>query len=157
MTTTIARGSLDGHDLKIGVVCSRFNEPVTERLLEGALAGLAELGVDEDHTVVCSVPGAIEIPLAAQALCVRDDVDAVVALGAVVRGETSHYDYVCSMAADGCLRASLDSGKPVAFGVLTCDNDTQAFARCEPGENNKGREAAHVAVELANLLRGNEA
>lgn len=151
------RGALDGTDLQIAVVQSRFNESVTEALVQGAREELRELGVAEDRVIACSVPGAVELPLAAQRMAKRDDVDAVVVLGAVIRGETSHYDYVCRMAADGCLRVSLDTGVPVAFGVLTCETTDQAFARCAPGEANKGREAARVAVEMANLLGRREA
>jgi 6,7-dimethyl-8-ribityllumazine synthase len=149
----ILRGSLDGRGLKIGIVVSRFNQPVTDRLLQGALAALAARGVAEDDVVVASVPGAVEIPLIAGTLAARKDIAAVVALGAVIRGETSHYDYVCSIAAEGCLRVSLDSGRPVAFGVLTCDNGDQALARAGGERGNKGHEAAEVAVELANLQR----
>ena len=155
--TDVSRGSLDGSDLKIAVIQSRFNESVTEALLEGALEGLEELGVVEERIHACSVPGAVELPLAASQLAASGTWDAIVVVGAVIRGETSHYDYVCNMAADGCLRASLETGLPVAFGVLTCDTDAPAFARCVPGEANKGREAARVAVELANLLRGRKA
>ena len=151
------RGSLDGRDLRVAVVQSRFNESVTEALLRGALDGLAEMGVPEEHVRAYSVPGAVEIPLAAKNLAASGDWDAVVTVGAVIRGETSHYDYVCSMAADGCMQASLDTGVPIAFGVLTTENAEQAFARAVPGEGNKGREAARVAVELANLLRGKDA
>lgn len=153
----VTRGSLDGSGLRVAVVQSRFNESVTEPLLRGAVEGLMEVGVAEEHIRACSVPGAVEIPIVAKKLAASGDFDAVVAVGAVIRGETSHYDYVCSMAADGCLRASLDTGVPVAFGVLTTENAEQAFARAAPGEANKGREAARVAVELANLLRGKEA
>jgi len=148
------RGSLDGRGLRIGIVVSRFNQPVTDRLLHGALSALAACGVAEDDVVVASVPGAVEIPLTARTLLARDDIAAVVALGAVIRGETSHYDYVCHMAAEGCLRVALESGRPVAFGVLTCENGEQALARAGEGRGNKGREAAEVAVELVNLHRG---
>ncbi len=153
----VPRGSHDGSGLRIAVIQSRFNESVTEALLRGALDALMELGVDPSQTRACSVPGAVELPVAARRFALSGDHDAIVALGAVIRGETSHYDYVCSMAADGCQRVALDTGVPVAFGVLTCDNAEQAFARCGPDESNKGREAALVAVELANLLRGLEA
>ncbi len=150
------RGSQDGSGQRVAVIQARFNESVTEPLLRGALEALTEVGVERRDVRVCSVPGAVEIPLVAQRLARSGDFDAVVALGAVIRGETSHYDYVCRMAADGCQRVSLDTGIPVAFGVLTCDDDQQSLARCAPGEANKGREAALAAVELANLLRGNQ-
>ena len=155
--TDVSRGSLDGSDLKIAVIQSRFNESVTEALLQGALEGLEELGVVEERVHACSVPGAVELPLVARDLAASGTWDAIIVVGAVIRGETSHYDYVCNIATDGCLRASLDTGVPIAFGVLTCDTSEQAFARCAPGKANKGRESARVAVELANLLRGRKA
>jgi 6,7-dimethyl-8-ribityllumazine synthase len=155
--TQISRGSLDGRDLTVAIVQSRFNESVTEQLLQGALEGLAELGVASERIVACSVPGAVEIPVAALRLAQKPGIDAVVALGAIIRGETSHYDYVCGMVADGCLRVSIETGVPVAFGVLTCDTADQAFSRAGSGASNKGREAVTVAVEMANLLRGREA
>jgi 6,7-dimethyl-8-ribityllumazine synthase len=149
----VTRGSLDGTGLKLGIVVSRFNEDITSRLLAGALAELRALGVAEENVRTCSVPGAIEIPLAALSMARGRDLHAVVALGAVIRGETSHYDTVCGMAADGCLRATLETGLPIAFGVLTCETEEQALARSGEGESNKGREAVRVAVEMANLLR----
>lgn len=155
--TNVPRGSLDGSDLRIAVIQSRFNESVTEPLLQGALEALEELDVVGERVRACSVPGAVELPLVAKQFAASGAFDAIVVVGAVIRGETSHYDYVCSMAADGCRQASLDTGVPVAFGVLTCDTPEQAFARCVPGDANKGREAARVAVELANLIRGREA
>ena len=155
--TDVSRGSLDGSDLKIAVIQSRFNESVTESLLQGALEALQEMGVAKERVQACSVPGAVELPLVAKRLAASGAFDAIVVVGAVIRGETSHYDHVCGMTADGCRQASLDTGVPIAFGVLTCDTPEQAFARCAPGEANKGREAACVAVELANLLREKKA
>lgn len=144
---------MDGRGLRVGLVRSRFNPMITDRLLQGAREGLLALGVAREDIVECSVPGAVEIPLAAQALLWRRKVDAVVALGAVIRGETSHYEHVCRMTADGCQRVSLDTGCPVAFGVLTCETEEQALSRTEPGPSNKGFEAAQVAVEMTRLLR----
>jgi 6,7-dimethyl-8-ribityllumazine synthase len=154
MFVSARQGILDGRGLRIGIVVARFNEEITTRLYESALRGLYEMGVQKDGIVGVTVPGAVEIPLAAQTLVKHQRVDAVVALGAVIRGETSHYDYVCSMVADGCLRVSLDHGLPVAFGVLTCDTVEQAEARSGPRETNKGFEAACVAIEMATLQRG---
>ena len=148
----VVKGSVDGRGLRVVVICARFNEEVTERLLKGAVDGLTESGVAPEDVQVLSVAGAVEIPLAAQGAIRAGSPDAVVALGAVIRGETSHYDYVCSMCADGCLKVSLDTSVPISFGVLTCENRAQALARCAPGKN-KGQEAAHVALEMVSLLR----
>jgi 6,7-dimethyl-8-ribityllumazine synthase len=153
MSAPILRETVDGRDLRVAVVVSRFNEAVTGRLLAGARDALDEAGVPEAAQTICSVPGAIEIPVVAQALAKSGRVDAVAAIGAVIRGETSHYDHVCRVAADGCARVSLDTGVPVALGVLTCDTEEQALARSGDGASNKGYEAVMVAVEMARLLR----
>ena len=147
---------LDGRSLRVGVVAARFNAAIVDRLIEGARRGLKSVGVPDDAVVLVRVPGAVELPFAAQALLKGSDrlgpaVDAVVALGCVLRGETTHYDYVCRMAADGLMRVMLDFGKPVVFGVLTCDHEAQALARAGSGEDNKGFEAALTAVESATL------
>ncbi len=146
---------LSGEGLRIGIAVSRFNDAITGPLLDGARDALADLDV-ADVTVV-SVPGAFELPLAAQALLdpARADgpVDAVVLLGCVIRGETPHFDYVCDQAAAGAQRVALDTGRPVAFGVLTTDTLDQALARAGGAVGNKGAEAAVVAVEMAMLLR----
>jgi len=146
-------GTLDGSGLAIAVVASRFNHPITLRLVEGAGARLAELGCEEVD--VCWVPGAFELPLAAQAAAATGRYRAIVALGVVIRGETPHFEYVCQGVTDGCQRVALDWRLPVAFGVLTTDTVEQALARAaKPGEEggNKGAEAAEVAVEMARLL-----
>lgn len=140
----------DGRSLKIGIAVARFNEVVTERLLEGALAACREHGVADDDVVIARVPGAFELPQAAQWL-VNMRCHAVAVLGAVIRGETSHYDYVCSAATDGTLRVCLDSGTPVAFGVLTCENLAQALARAGGDAGNKGRDAVLAAMEMVGL------
>ena len=147
------RGSLTGDDLRVAVICSRFNQVVTDRLLHGALEALSESGVREENVGTFSVPGAVEIPVLADRVARAGGVDAIVALGAVIRGETTHYDLVCHMAADGCLRVSLDTGIPIGFGLLTCENREQALARSGIGRANKGHEAALTAIEMANLLR----
>jgi 6,7-dimethyl-8-ribityllumazine synthase len=136
----------------VAVACSRFNGEVTWRLLEGALSALAECGVDRNDVTVAWTPGAFELPLAAQALA-EGGADAVVCLGAVVRGETDHYELVAGECARGIQDVQLSTGVPVAFGVLATDDTAQALARSEPGEGNKGREAAATAVEMARLLR----
>jgi 6,7-dimethyl-8-ribityllumazine synthase len=140
-----------GAGLRVGIACSRFNGAFTWRLLEGALDALDECGVERDDVTVAWAPGAFELPLLARAL-VAGGADAVVCLGAVVRGETGHYELVAGECAAGIQRVQLDTGVPVAFGVLTTEDSAQALARSTPGEANKGREAAAVAVEMARLL-----
>jgi 6,7-dimethyl-8-ribityllumazine synthase len=148
----IQQGELDARGLRIGVVTARFNTEVTSKLEYGAIETLKKLGCPIDHIQAVRVPGAFEIPLAAKAL-LEKGCDAVVALGAVIRGETSHYDYVCSSVERGCTELQLRTGRPVAFGILTTDNEEQAFDRCGGKHGHKGSEAAEVAVEMANLLR----
>jgi 6,7-dimethyl-8-ribityllumazine synthase len=143
----------DGQGLRVAVVVSRFNHVVSARLLDGCLARLRELGC-EDVDVIW-VPGAFEIPLAMRTATETGRYDALVALGAVIRGQTSHFDYVCRGVTDGLREVSLRSGCPAAFGVLTTDTVEQALARAAaPGEPgyNKGAEAAEVALEMAGLL-----
>jgi 6,7-dimethyl-8-ribityllumazine synthase len=147
-------GVVRGAGRRVGVVCARFNEEITSRLLSGALKALAEAGVDKDSIIVAHVPGAVEIPVAAAALLARGKADAVVALGAVIRGETGHYESVCRMVEQGVLQVMLDSGKPVGFGVLACNDERQAFERSGEGPGNKGAEAALVALEMLSLLEG---
>ncbi|MDA8074069.1 MAG: 6,7-dimethyl-8-ribityllumazine synthase [Actinomycetota bacterium] len=148
----LAREPGIGGGLRVGIACSRFNGALTWRLLEGALEALDECGVDRGDVSVAWAPGAFELPLVARAL-VGSGADAVVCLGAVVRGETGHYELVAGECAAGIQRVQLDTGVPVAFGVLTTEDTGQALARSAPGEANKGREAAAVAVEMARLLR----
>jgi 6,7-dimethyl-8-ribityllumazine synthase len=143
------RGSASGDGLRIGIVASRFNQEVTDLLLEGAVEALLGAGVTKDHIVAVSVPGAFEIPGTAQSLAAL--VDAVVCLGAVIRGETEHFTYVASAVQQGVVRVSLDTGTPVIFGVLTTDNLEQALARAGGDAGNKGAEAAMDAIEMANL------
>ena len=141
-------GATRGEGLRVGIVAARFNDLITERLVQGALGALQRAGVTD--ATVAWVPGAVEIPLAAQAML--PSVDAVLALGCVIRGATAHYDYVCQMAASGIQRVALDGGKPVVFGVLTVDTLEQAFDRAGGKAGNKGAEAAHTALEMAHLL-----
>ncbi len=147
----LIKGDPDGKDLKIGVVISRFNTAITDKLLEGALQGLLDCGVHPDNVTVVSVPGAIEIPGAAKKLV--SQVDAIVTLGAVVRGETEHFTYVCKAAQEGMIQVALDSGVPMTFGVLTTENSEQALARCGGAKGHKGYEVAQDAVELANTYK----
>lgn len=146
-------GSLRGQGLRVAVVCGRFNELVTVRLLAGAMDGLARHGVDEASVTVVWVPGAFEIPLAAARLAGSEEVDAVVCLGAVIRGATGHYEHVAGQCAAGVQRAQLDTGVPVIFGVLTTDTTEQALERAGGKAGNKGFEAAAAAIEMADLLR----
>ena len=143
---------LDGTGLRVGVCCGRFNRHITDRLLASCLRALADHGVaDEDVTVVWA-PGAYELPLVSQALIKGWSADAVIALGAVIRGETGHYDLVAGECAGGLQRVQLDTGVPVDFGVLTTENEQQALDRSGDRED-KGEECAEVAIEMANLLR----
>jgi 6,7-dimethyl-8-ribityllumazine synthase len=142
-----------GSGLRIGLACALFNGGITARLLEGALGGLAEAAVDRADITVAWVPGAFELPLAAQRFATHSGVDAVVCLGAVIRGETSHYDFVAGQCAAGLARVALDTGVPVVFGVLTTENLSQALDRARPDETNKGREAGLSAVQMATTLR----
>jgi 6,7-dimethyl-8-ribityllumazine synthase len=144
------RGNLDARDLRVGVVRSLFNRPITDGLLDGALAVLDEAGA-ADITVI-DVEGAFETPLVAQRLA-RSSYDAIVVLGAVVEGETDHYEHIAGRASEGLMRVMLDSGVPVSFGILTVRDPAHAFARSAPDEHNTGREAAEAAVRTANLLR----
>lgn len=145
------RARPDGHGLRVAIAVARFNHEVTERLLEGALTALREAGVDGQHVTVAEVPGAFELPLACRWLAATQRYDAVVALGAVIRGDTDHYDYVCSAATDGLLRVTLDAGLPVAFGVLTCDDEEQAMERAGGAHGNKGADVALAALEMVRL------
>ncbi len=145
------QGSLDAADLRIGVVMSRFNEFITEQLAKGALDTLDKRGCPRQNISFVKVPGAWELPLAAKVLAAH--CDAIVALGAVVRGDTPHFEYVASAAADGLRQVSLETGVPIAFGVLTTDDVQQAMDRAGGKSGNKGSEAAEAAIELANLLK----
>ncbi|PWZ73429.1 6,7-dimethyl-8-ribityllumazine synthase [Staphylococcus pseudintermedius] len=146
-------GQLNGKGLKIGVVVSRFNDLITGRLLDGAQDALRRHQVAEDSIDVAYVPGAFELPIVAKKMAQTGKYDAVVTLGCVIRGATSHYDYVCNEATKGIAKASDDTGVPVIFGVLTTENIEQAIERAGTKEGNKGAESAVGAIEMANLLR----
>ena len=146
------RGSIDGKRLRIAVVASRFNETICKRLVDGALDALLRHGVADDDISLTWVPGAFEIPSAAQRIATSGEVDALVAIGAVIRGETAHFDYVAGPAASGVSSASLATGIPIAFGVLTTDTTEQAAERAGGKLGNKGYEAAVTAIEMANLF-----
>jgi 6,7-dimethyl-8-ribityllumazine synthase len=137
---------------KFAIVASRFNQSVVDPLLAGAVDALREHGVDDANVTVARVPGAWEIPLVCKWLCGTGKVDAVIALGAVIRGETPHFDYVAGEAARGCATAMMESGVPVVFGVLTTDDEKQAMARAQaPPGDNKGWDAALAAIEMVTL------
>jgi 6,7-dimethyl-8-ribityllumazine synthase len=150
---TSLRGEHNGTGLRIGVACAIFNGGITLRLLRGALAALAEAGIDRGDVSVAWAPGAFELPLVARAFAHAGKVDAVLCFGAVIRGDTGHYDFVAGECASGIQRVQLDTGVPVVFGVLTTDTLQQALERSEPDETNKGREAALTGIEMVRLLR----
>ena len=150
----IAPGAYEVGDARFAIAVARFNRDICDALLAGALDTFGEHGVSAARVTVVRVPGAFELPLAAQRLLRHGDYAAVVALGAVIRGETPHFDYVSGECARGIARVSLDSGVPVIFGVLTTDDHAQALARAGGEVGNKGSEAALAALEMATLLRG---
>ena len=140
-------------DGRYAIVVGRFNQFVVDSLVEGAVDALVRHGVDEDNITVIRVPGAYEIPLAAQAVAEKGDVDAIIALGAVIRGSTPHFDYVAGESASGLHKVQMDTGVPCAFGVLTVDTIEQAIERAGTKAGNKGAEAALVAIEMVSVLR----
>jgi 6,7-dimethyl-8-ribityllumazine synthase len=147
------RGEHNGTGLRVGMACALFNGGITLRLLHGALDALAETGTDRRDITAAWAPGAFELPLVAQAFANAGKVDAVLCFGAVIRGDTGHYDFVAGECASGIQRVQLDTGVPIVFGVLTTDTLEQAFERSEPDETNKGREAALTGIEMVRLLR----
>lgn len=150
-------GKLVAKDMKIGIVVARFNEFITSKLLGGAMDGLIRHNVSEENIDVAWVPGAFEIPLIASKMAALKKYDAVLCLGAVIRGSTSHYDYVCNEVSKGIASISLESGIPVMFGVLTTENIEQAIERAGTKAGNKGFDCAVSAVEMVNLIREIEA
>ncbi len=145
-------GAASGAGLRIGVVVARFNAFVTEGLLAGAVGAIRDAGVADDDVTLLRVPGAFEVPLAARALAESGEVDGIVCLGAVIRGDTPHFDFVAKAATDGLLGVMMERGVPLAFGVLTTDTVEQALARSAEGEGNKGAEAARTVLEMIGLL-----
>lgn len=146
-------GALDAAGMRIAIVAGRFNAHVTRPLLDAALTTFAAHGLERADVAVHWVPGAFEIPLVARRLGASGTVDAVVCLGAVIRGDTAHFDYVAGACATGIARAGLETGVPVIFGVLTTNDEQQALDRCGGAEGNKGSEAALSAIEMVDLLR----
>ncbi|MCC2258392.1 6,7-dimethyl-8-ribityllumazine synthase [Intestinimonas aquisgranensis] len=146
-------GKLVAKGIRVGIVAARFNEFITSRLLSGAMDGLIRHDVQEEDIHVAWVPGAFEIPLIASKMAKSGKYDAVICLGAVIRGSTSHYDYVCNEVSKGIAAVGLDSGIPVLFGVLTTENIEQAIERAGTKAGNKGYDCALSAIEMVNLIR----
>ena len=149
----VIEGDKNARGLRFGIVVSRFNDFITSNLLTGAMDVFSQYGVKEDDLKVLKVPGAFELPQAARKLCSIGNFDAIICLGAVIRGETSHFDYICAEASRGVGQVGLEFNIPVLFGVLTTENLEQAVARSGSGSSNKGRETALAAVEMASLYR----
>lgn len=146
-------GNLVGSGLKVGIVVGRFNEFITSKLLSGALDALKRHGVEDEGVEVAWVPGAFEIPLIAKKLAASNKYDAVITLGTVIRGSTTHYDYVCNECAKGVAQAGMTTGVPVIFGLVTTENIEQAIERSGTKAGNKGWDSALAAIEMANLNR----
>ena len=155
--TRDVQGSLQGQGLRIGIVVARFNDFITSRLLDGAKAALSSHGVRDDDVTVVSVPGSFEVPLAAKKMASSGRFDAIVCLGAVIRGETGHYEHVAGEAAKGVSAVGLSTGVPTVFGILTTDTMEQAINRAGGKQGNSGHSTAVTAIEMANLLRALDA
>nr|WP_106781142.1 6,7-dimethyl-8-ribityllumazine synthase [Lysinibacillus timonensis] len=149
----VFEAQLIGTDLKIGIAVGRFNEFITSKLLDGALDGLRRHGVSEENIDIAWVPGAFEVPFISKQMVETGNYDAVIGLGTVIRGATSHYDYVCNEAAKGIAKVSLDSNVPVIFGIVTTENIEQAIERAGTKAGNKGYDSAVSAIEMANLKK----
>jgi len=149
----VFEGKLDGSGLRVGIIVSRFNNLITERLLEGALDRLRRSNVADDVVDVCRVPGAFEVPKAAKAMAETGRYDGIIALSAVIRGATPHFEYVASEVSKGLARVNLDAPVPVAFGVITADTVDQAIERAGTKAGNKGAQAAESLIEMVNVLR----
>lgn len=145
-------GNLIGENLKIGIVAARFNDFIVSKLVDGALDALKRHGVNENNIDISLVPGAFEIPLLAKKMAKTNNYDAIICLGAVIKGSTPHFDYVCAEVSKGVASVSLEYEKPVIFGVLTTDSIEQAIERAGTKAGNKGYDAAVTAIEMANLL-----
>lgn len=149
----IYEGKLTANGIRVGIVCSRFNEFIVSKLLSGALDGLRRHDVEEDNISVAWVPGAFELPVIAQKMAESGKLDAVICLGAVIRGATSHYDLVCAEVSKGIAQTSLKTGIPVLFGVVTTDTIAQAVERAGTKAGNKGYDCALSALEMVNLIK----
>ena len=149
----ILEGNLIGQSISVGIVVGRFNEFIVSKLLAGALDGLKRHGVEENNIDIAYVPGAFEIPLVAKKMANNEKYDVIICLGAVIKGSTPHFDYVCAEASKGVATVSLNAEKPVIFGILTTDTIEQAIERAGTKAGNKGYDAAVSAIEMANLLK----
>lgn len=149
----VINGSADGSNYRVAIVASRFNEFFVKRLMDGCISTLEAAGLEPDAVTIVWVPGAFEIPLAAKAQALAGGTDAIIALGAVIRGETTHFEYVAGECARGVAAVGLETGVPVIFGVLTVDDSRHALERSGDDGNNKGSEAARAALEMISVLR----
>ena len=149
----IISGLFNESDIRVGIIASRFNEVIVSKLIDGAADGLARHGVDMDKVDLAWVPGAFEIPLAAKKMAESGKYDAVICLGAVIRGSTSHYDYVCNEVSKGVAQVGMSTGVPTIFSVVTTENIEQAIERAGTKAGNKGADGAMAAMEMANLLK----
>lgn len=149
----IVEGKLVAKNLKVGIICARFNEFIVSKLQSGAIDGLVRHGVKDEDITVVYVPGAFEIPLVAEQMAVSKKYDAIICLGAVIRGATTHYDYVCNEVSKGVASVSLKEKMPIIFGVLTTENIEQAVERAGTKAGNKGYDCALSAIEMANLAK----
>ena len=149
----IFEAQLVGTELKVGIIVGRFNEFINDKLLSGALDGLKRHGVADEHIDIAWVPGAFEVPFIAKKMAETKKYDAVIGLGTVIRGATTHYDYVCNEAAKGIAKVSLDTGVPIVFGIVTTETIEQAIERAGTKAGNKGYDSAISAIEMANLNR----
>lgn len=149
----IIEGNLSAKGLKFAIVLSRFNDFIGERLRKGAVDTLIRSGAEDKNIDIVMVPGSFEMPVAVKNLTAKKKYDAVICLGAIIRGSTPHFEYVASEAAKGIARISIDTGMPISFGIITADNIEQAIERAGAKQGNKGRDAALSAIEMANLLK----
>lgn len=149
----IIEGSLSAKGLKFGIAVSRFNDFISDKLLEGAVDTLLRSGASDADIEIVKAPGSFEMPVAAQAMAKKGIYDAIICLGTIIRGSTPHFDYIATEAAKGIAKVSLDAGLPIAFGIITADNLEQAIERAGTKSGNKGRDAALSAIEMANLFK----
>jgi len=152
MAKKIIEGALNAKGMRFSIVVSRFNDFINAKLLDGALDALSRHGADEDNLSIVKVPGSFEIPLVAQKLADSGNYDAIICLGAVIRGATPHFEYISAEVTKGIAKVTLDSGIPVSFGILTTDNIEQAIERAGTKSGNKGWDAAITAIEMADLM-----
>ena len=151
--TKVIEGTLNAQGVRFGIVVSRFNDFINAKLLDGALDALSRHGAEDEHITVTRVPGSFEIPLMAKKLADSGNYDAIICLGAVIRGATPHFEYISAEVTKGIAKVTLDSGIPISFGILTTDNIEQAIERAGTKSGNKGWDAAMAAIEMVNLLK----